>query len=391
MLSVDQAGPVISTDRMRRIAWLICGVLCGGVWAQESAAPAEAKNIHYVQREFRMPYMPAGVNGLDVLEVRVESATPRPLAILTHGTAYEPEKRAQVTPWAQLEQAVWFARRGFVAVVVVRQGYGRSGGKQDGTEGGCGNRGSFVDAGEASANDLRGVAKYMSTQPEVDASEIVSVGVSTGGFAQVALAANPPPGLKAAISFAGGRGGDGKGDNCNLGGLISAFHDFGKHDKVPMLWLYAENDKWFPPKMSVEFDKAYHGAGGQDEFVLVGPDGEDGHGYYRHISAWSDRVEAFLKAHDALPLSQPLPLPPVPDVPLPPGMSERSREAFDRFLMSGPYRALATSGTGHYGYSTGQFTQEIADKASVENCEKVAKGSGKCVVVSRGVQPVAGK
>ena len=275
---------------MRTIRFIVLGALSCCAWAgatgqDQAGTQPEAKKIRYIRREFLMPYSPANPTGLDVLEVRVESETKRPLAILTHGTAYEPEQRAHVTPWAQLEQAVWFAQRGFVAVVVVRQGYGRSGGRQDGVEGGgCGNRGSFTDAGEASADDLRAVAKYMSAQPEVDGSEIVSVGVSTGGFAQVALAANPPPGLKAAISFAGGRGGDGKGNNCNLDGLISAFKGFGKHDKVPMLWLYAENDKWFPPKMSVEFDKAYHGAGGRDEFVMVPPDGEDGHGYYRHVT-----------------------------------------------------------------------------------------------------------
>jgi dienelactone hydrolase len=353
-------------------------------------APAQA-TMRYLEREFRMPLTTAGPAGLDVLEVRADVPGKRPLALLTHGTAAEQEQRAHVTPWGQLEQAMWFARRGYVALVVVRQGYGRSGGKQDSTQGGCSHGGNFRDAGDASADDLRAAAKYMSTQPEVDASQIVSVGVSTGGFAQVALAANPPPGLKAAISFAGGRGGDGKGDNCNLSGLIAAFHDFGKHNKVPMMWLYAENDKWFPPKMSLEFDKAFHAAGGQDEFVMVPPDGEDGHGYYRHIAAWSDRVDAFLRAHDAMPLSDLLPPAPVPNVPAPAGLSDRGREAFDRFLLSGPYRAFATAGGTAYGFAVGQFDQESADKLALENCAKGAKGAGKCTVVSRGTTPVLAK
>jgi dienelactone hydrolase len=362
------------------MAW-VAGVL----WAAMLGAAAAhgqggGERIHYVEREFRLP---VGAAGLDVVEVRVESPTPRPLALLTHGTAAEPEQRAHVMPWAQLEQAIWFARRGYVALIVVRQGYGRSSGRPDTAEGGCGSRGSFHDAGQASADDLRAAAKYMAGQPEVDASQVVSVGVSTGGFAQVALAANPMPGLKAAISFAGGRGGNGKGDNCNLDGLLSAFHDFGKHDRVPMLWLYAENDKWFPPKMSAEFDKVYRAAGGRDEFVMVPPDGEDGHGYYRHVSAWSDRVESFLKAQSLLPLSAPLPPPPVPDVPAPAGLSERGQEAFTRFLEAGPYKAFATDGGHGWGSSTGQFTQDLADKQAVENCVKGTKGMGKCAVVAR--------
>ncbi len=383
---------------MRKSVWRTCARVallgCACARAQEPApaappTPLEAGQstvkMRYVEREFRMPLISAGAAGLDVLEVRVESDKPRPLALLTHGTAYEPEQRAHVTPWAQLEQALWFARRGYVALVVVRQGYGRSGGRGDTAEGGCGNRGSFYDAGQASADDLRAAVKYMATQPEADVTRIVSAGVSTGGFAQVALAANPPAGLKAAISFAGGRGGDGKGDNCNLDGLESAFREFGKHNKVPMLWLYAENDKWFPPKMSAAFEKAFHGSGGRDEFVMVPPDGEDGHGYYRHVAAWSDRVDAFLKANNLLPLDAPYPLPPLPNVPAPDGLSDRGKEAWMRFLAGGPFRAFATNGSGGWGYTVGQFTQEMADTAAVTNCEKNARG-GKCAVVSSGTR-----
>ena len=330
-----------------------------------------------------MPLPAAGLAGLDVLEVREESPERRPLAVLTHGTAAEPEQRARVTPWAQLEQALWFARRGYVALVVVRQGYGRSGGTQDSTEGGCGSRGSFRDTGDASADDLRAAVAYMAKQPEVDASQVVSAGVSTGGFAQAALAANPPPGLGAAISFAGGRGGNGKGDNCNLSGLISTYRDYGKHAKIPMLWLYAENDKWFPPRMSVEFEKAYHGAGGQDEFVLVPPDGEDGHGYYRHVAAWSDRVEAFLKARNLLPLTEPLGPPAIPNVAPPAGLSDRGVEGFKRYLAGGPYRAFATNGVGPYGFAVGQFDQEGANKLALENCAKAVRGGPKCTIVSK--------
>src|SRR6202042_1426723 len=98
----------------------------------------------------------------------------------------------------------WFARRGYVVLIVVRKGYGRSFGDQDGKFGGCQSRGSFVEAGEDSADDLRAAAKYAEEKlPEVDAGTIVSAGVSTGGFAQVALSADRPAGLKAAISFAG--------------------------------------------------------------------------------------------------------------------------------------------------------------------------------------------
>jgi hypothetical protein len=54
-----------------------------------------------------MPYLPAGVNGLDVLEVRVDSPMPRPLAILTHGTSPEQEKRAEACSRRRASDLTW--------------------------------------------------------------------------------------------------------------------------------------------------------------------------------------------------------------------------------------------------------------------------------------------
>ena len=99
--------------------------------------------------------------GLDVLEVYADRPGRHPLVVLTHGTSNVEQEREHVTPWSQLGQAMWFARRGYVAIVVVRKGYGRSGGERDGTHGGCGSRGgSFEEAGEASAEDLKAVIRF---------------------------------------------------------------------------------------------------------------------------------------------------------------------------------------------------------------------------------------
>ncbi len=281
-----------------------------------SQAPAAAEPpapMRWSEREFMMPVRGAP-QGIDVLQVEVERPGKHPLAILTHGTAAERMDRATVTPWLFLPQAIWFARRGYVVLVVVRKGYGRSSGDQDGKFGGCqtNGRGSFIEAGEDSAEDLRAAAKYAEKLPEVDAETIVSAGVSTGGFAQVALSADPPPGLKAAISFAGGRGGDGKEHNCDLGGIVSAFQHFGKKSRVPMLWIYSENDHWFPPAMAHKFDEAFRAGGGVDQFVMVPPYREDGHGYYYDIGGWSTLVEEFLRGHNLLTQTDLLFAPPVP-------------------------------------------------------------------------------
>jgi dienelactone hydrolase len=328
-------------------------------------------------------------NGLDVLEVYGERPGRHPLVLLTHGTSNVEEERQHVTPWAQLWQALWFARRGYVVIVIARKGYGRSGGERDGKHGGCGGHGGFQEAGEASADDLRAVAQWAAQQPEVDPEIVVSAGVSTGGFAQAALSADPPKNLKAAISFAGGRGGDGKEHDCDLGGVVNAFHVFGKgaakHGSVPMLWIYSQNDHWFPPAMALQFKEAYQKGGGSEEFVLAPPDGEDGHHLYSHVEAWSATVDAFLKEHNLLPLGdEVLPPPAVPNVPPPPGLQERGLEAWRRYLVAAPYKAFATTGSDAWGQAGGAFDQMLADQGAMERCKKAAAGkAGTCQIVAR--------
>ena len=352
--------------------------------AQQDKRPA-----HYVEKEIFVPVLKAMPPGLDVLEVYIDTGGRHPLAVLTHGTSVDPIEHAHVTPWAQMNQALWFARRGYVVLVVVRKGYGKSGGQADSRFGGCGSRGSFEEAGEASAGDLREVASWAAKLPEVDPETVLSVGVSTGGFAQVALSADPPRGLKAAISFAGGRGSDGKEHNCDLDGLVRTFHGFGKdaakHGQLPMLWVYSQNDHYFPPSMAVKFEEAYRKGGGTDEFVMASPDGEDGHHLYSHPDVWTETVTTFLKAHALLPLGDDvLPPPAIPNTPAPDGLHDHGLDAWKRFLAGAPYKAFAITENGVWGLASGVFDQEIADRDALDRCKKAAAANANaCHVVAR--------
>jgi dienelactone hydrolase len=356
--------------------------------ASNPAQPSQPQQaLHLVQKEMFVPAPGVYPNGLDVLEVYLTLPGKHPLVVLTHGTAADPQDRMHVTPWAQLPQALWFARRGYVAIVVVRAGYGKSGGKQDSTNGGCRpGYGSFDETGEASTVDLRTVMKFAQGLPEVDTGTILSAGVSTGGFAQVALSADPPPGLKAAISFAGGRGGDGHEHNCNLSGVIDAFRIYGKsahkHGDLPMLWIYSENDHWFTPAMAQQFQAAYTKSGATDQFVMAPPDGTDGHHLYMHVAAWSDTVDAFLKAHNLLPLGdQVLPAPEPPDVPMPAGLKASDAETWKHFLLAPPYKTLVADENGKLWIAGAGYDQLLADERARDQCKT---GGGKsCTIVAR--------
>jgi dienelactone hydrolase len=187
---------------------------------------------------------------------------------------------------------------------------------------------------------LRIAIEYGKSLPQVDPTEVMAMGVSSGGFATVALTAKAPPGLVAGISFAGGRGSKADHDVCNPGDLVSAFHEFGKHSRTPMLWIYAENDKFFWPELAQKFDSAFRAAGGQDQFVLAPAIGEDGHSLFRHVSAWSTTVDDFLKAQRLAPLAVVLPEIKPPDVPPPAGLSEEGLSAFQSYLLLGPHKVF---------------------------------------------------
>ena len=54
-----------------------------------------------------------------------------------------------------------------------------------------------VAAGVAGSADLKKTIEFVAHRPDVDPTHIIAVGVSAGGFATVALTADPPPGLVA--------------------------------------------------------------------------------------------------------------------------------------------------------------------------------------------------
>jgi dienelactone hydrolase len=345
------------------------------------ATGSGAKAQHYVEREVRIPWVSASPGGLDALLVYVDLPGKHPLVVMTHGSSRKPEEHALVTPWQQLPQALWFARRGWVVLVVVRRGYGTSGGEPDTRHGGRCPQTDYQEAGEYSAEDLRVAIDYARGLEQADATKIVAVGISTGGFATVALTAKAPHGLVAAINFAGGRGSKADHDVCNSGDLVHAYHNFGKHSRTPMLWIYAQNDKFFWPELAQKFDAAFHAQGGEDQFVLAPPIGDDGHTLFRHVAAWSSTVDDFLKAQNLMPLAEPLPELAPPDVAAPVGLSEAGLAAFQSYLLLGPHKAFATS-PNSFGLSVAQSNVEEARQKAVESCRRAAKNNEPCTVVS---------
>jgi dienelactone hydrolase len=345
-----------------------------------TAQPARAQDI--LVNEMRIPTHASGKKGLEAVMVRPNDSAPHPLALITHGTPRDSQERPEMTPLRWLPQAREFARRGWTAVIVMRRGFGDSGGgyAEDGRS--CSHSPNYTGATKEAVKDLREATAYLDTRPEVDPSKMIAVGISTGGLAMVGLAGDPPKGLVAAINFAGGRGSNAPDHVCNPEALIETFADFGKHAKVPMLWVYAANDHYFSPQLAQEFYRAYRQTGGKAQFVAAGPFGEDGHALFslRGIPTWTPMVDEFLKSENLVLRATLLEIP-LPAIKPPDYLSNEARDEFQRYLLSAPHKALAASSAGGFGMNVGQRTPEEAQKHALENCKKSAAKNDSCRTV----------
>jgi dienelactone hydrolase len=337
-----------------------------------------------VEESLRIPMPAAGKNGLEAVMVRPNDAFAHPLALVNHGSPREADQRPGMTAWGLTPQAREFARRGWTTVVVMRRGYGSSGGGYSEDARGCSSDPQYYASGSESAKDLRAAIAYLSKLPQVDASHIISIGVSAGGFATVALTADPPPGLVAAISFAGGRGSSHPDEVCRPGDLIRAFAEFGKTSRIPMLWIYSENDHFFGPPIAAEFYTAFTRAGGTARFVRAPPFRRDGHGLFSlgGIPLWTPVVDDFLAAQNLKFREGLLSLPVAPAIEPPSQLATEGREEFRSFVTLPAHKAFAVSRDGHYGYAFGRRTEEDAKKLAENRCRDAAPKADPCAVIS---------
>src|SRR5215813_5066391 len=236
--------------------------------------------------------------------VRPVGDGPFPLAIMNHGVSMDPVQRIFFPLVEFRDAAMWFARRGYMVVAPSGPGYGAA--AVEAPEAGlfsvffskvgkCSNP-NFRDAGLAKAQLNLWIIEYMSTLKVVVPNSVIVVGQSAGGWGSIALSSRNPLQVKAIIVFAGGRGGrlGGKpNSNCAPDKLVEATGEFGRTSRVPMLWIYIENDTYFGPELSKRMHAAFTAAGGNAQYHLFPPHGSEGHFFIDApdaVAIWSPLV-----------------------------------------------------------------------------------------------------
>jgi dienelactone hydrolase len=297
---------------------------------------------------------------------------PFPLAVISHGRSSE--TRAQY-PRQRFESAArFFVRKGFAVAVPLRLGYGETAASGDPEDMVSCTAPRYDAALAAAAEQVAVVVKHLQQQPDIDASRLVLIGQSVGGATTVAAASMVLPGLVAAINFAGGHGGDPKthpGEACASAKMTYQMSRYGSTAKVPMLWVYTENDQYFSPQNSRAWAQAYASGGAQLDYRLLPAFGMDGHALFtRGNDLWQPLVDAYLKPFgfnrpgvlvppDAGHASAPTSLPP-------PALNPKGQQDYAKYLTQPAPKAFALGGGDQWGWAFG----DDALSRAVANCQR---------------------
>ncbi len=291
------------------LALTLIALLAPTAALSQTAGPAAVPNHPGLIEEttFLTAKSDSGTYRLEALVVRSATAKGRlPVALLTHGKPRLPAEMAKIRGPLMAPQARDLAHRGYLAVAVVRRGYGQSGG----TPGRAANAG-FANCNQADlrryfsveADDLDGALRAIANRADADGTQAIAIGASVGGGAVLALAARNPPGLKAAVNLAGAmRITDEHGKlTCPQDMPIAALASFGSQTKTPTLWIYSENDGNFGPEAARKAHAAYIAQGGVAELKIVPSlQPADGHNVFELPPGrqhWLAAIDPFLRAH----------------------------------------------------------------------------------------------
>lgn len=218
---------------------------------------------------------------------------PAPLAIFTHGSDVG---RNQLRSWSFSTEAHWLRDRGFAVLALMRRGRGTSEGINGEEDFGRNHEGGLVDvsAGIAQAvEDLEAAIVHGRTLPGVRSGPVLLAGQSRGGFLAMHYAGLRPGEVMGVVNFSGGW--------FPYGPVTTPYYanaGRGATDRVPQLWLYADNDRLYSEPLIREYHEAFAAAGGHAHFELLRGIPGDGHLLRLFPDRWRAAADEFLAMLD---------------------------------------------------------------------------------------------
>ena len=221
-----------------------------------------------------------------------------PYLLFSHGRAGTDQERGKFGRSSEKRNSEYFVSKGFTVILPTRIGYGVSGGPDADYSGACGNK-NYLEARKVAIDQSKQVLNHVFDFSYIDKTKGIVVGQSVGGFTTIGLSAENISGLKGAINFAGGDGGDpikSAEKPCGDYLIKDTFAKYGASNKVPTLWLYSVNDKFWGEQLPKDWFEAFQKAGGKGQFISLPAYKEDGHSIFRgDLNAWKNDFEKFIK------------------------------------------------------------------------------------------------
>lgn len=287
---------------MARLIGVVLAVAVAATGVTVAGPPARAKTI---EERVDLPISVTDIRGQTIhhtIQVTIYRDDARkyrqPFLILTHGRSAKAAERAKEGPGSYATNARYFVARGFAVFFLLRVGYGATGGPDVEDSGACQYK-IYPPVYEAAAQQSLAVIDYAKAQSYVNPARGLVVGQSFGGTTAIALAAKNPPGILAAVNFAGGGGGNPDRlfqNPCRDDLLTEMFAAYGRTARIPTLWLYSENDRYFGVKIPRAWFEAFRAQGGEGRFVQLPPYKNDGHrSFSLNPAAWRPEFEAFVR------------------------------------------------------------------------------------------------
>jgi dienelactone hydrolase len=237
---------------------------------------------------------PATIDGktytLEYRLLRPNDSSPRPLVIMTHGRdgPYPPQYIAEVYGYKEICSAL--AEQGYVVMMLVRRGYGKSDGPDSEL------KDTPYECGLEGAKDLKSAVEYMKTRPYVDPAKIVVMGHSQGGWVAIAFSTLQADGVLAAVNLSGGTNYasiNSDDPSTTHSKWIADCGEYGKINAIPTLWIYSPNDLSIPGDTSKPMFDSFQSNGGKGTFVMKPAYPVNGHWFVGEPDFFMSDLSAF--------------------------------------------------------------------------------------------------
>lgn len=269
------------TDSIRAAAILLAVGLWSAVpaWGETRLGAQGAEGTPNRRQDWLVPTQDQITASRAVL-FRPPGKGPFRLAVIAHASTQNRLARAQMPQPEYSALAAALVARGFAVLVPQRLGHGKTGGPYLEDQEGCDNA-EYAMSARTTAEAITTALTFMRAQAFVRKDAAVLAGHSAGGWGALSLADHSPKEISSIIVFAPGRGGranDRAGNICAPDKLVAAAAEFGDGAKIPVTWLVAENDSYFPPEFSKKMADAFTEAGdGKVDFRMIPAFGNEGH------------------------------------------------------------------------------------------------------------------